>query len=129
MDAINFLFFWFWINVWPTQLPMPCHIKEKFTPKPKLSPRRPSRRAWGHDRVRSMVTGSPRNRELSPKLSGSFHPSCDLEPLGLTGRDSEAFLATCFFSGTFYQTRRPEKATLLPKMINYAISNCHSGNN
>ena len=46
-----------------------------------------------------MVTVSPGNRESSPKLSGSFHPSCDFEPFGLTGRASEAFLATWFVSG------------------------------
>ena len=80
-------------------------------------------------RVYNMVTGSPRNPELSPKHSGSFHPSCDFEPFGLTGRAPEAFLATWFFSGTFQQTRRPEKATLIPKMFNYAVNNYHSGNN
>ena len=72
-------------------------------------------------RVCNIVTGSPRTRELSPKLSGLFHLNCNFEPFGLTGRASEAFLATWFFSVIFYQTRRPESATLATKKLIYAL--------
>ena len=80
-------------------------------------------------RVCMMVRKNQISRELSLKLLDSFHLNCDFEPFGLTGRAPEAFLATWFFSGTFQQTRRPEKATLIPKMFNYAVNNYHSGNN
>ena len=62
-----------------------------------------------------MVRKSPSPRELSPKLHGSFLPKSDFETFGHTGRATEAFLATWFFSGCFYQTRIPENATLVTK--------------
>ena len=76
-----------------------------------------------------MVRKNQISRELSLKLLDSFHLNCDFEPFGLTGRAPEAFLATWFFSGTFKETRRPKKATLIPKMFHYAVNNRHSGNN
>ena len=66
-------------------------------------------------RVSNMVRKNPSPRELSPKLHGSFLPKSDFETFGHTGRDSEAFLGTWFFSGCFYQTRIPESATLATK--------------
>ena len=62
-----------------------------------------------------MVRKSPSPCELSPKLHGSFLPKSDFETFGHTGRATEAFLATWFFSGCFYQTRIPENATLVTK--------------
>ena len=62
-----------------------------------------------------MVRKSPSPRELSPKLHGSFLPKSDFKTFGHTGRATEAFLATWFFSGCFYQTRIPKNATLVTK--------------
>ena len=62
-----------------------------------------------------MVRKSPSPRELSLKLHGSFLPKSDFETFGHTGRATEAFLATWFFSGCFYHTRIPESATLATK--------------
>ena len=62
-----------------------------------------------------MVRKSPSPRVLSPKLHGSFLPKSDFETFGHTGRATEAFLRTWFFSGCFYQTRIPENATLVTK--------------
>ena len=52
-------------------------------------------------RVSNMVRKSPSPRGLSPKLRGSFLPKSDFDTFGHTGRDSEDFLATWFFSGVF----------------------------
>ena len=76
-------------------------------------------------RVSNMVRKSPSPRELSPKLSGSFHPSCDFATFGLAGRAPEAFLATWYFSGLFWQTRRPE----MPLQCNFVAKRYHSGSN
>ena len=52
-------------------------------------------------RVSNMVRKSPSPRGLSPKLRGSFLPKSDFETFGHTGRATEGFLATWFFSGIF----------------------------
>ena len=70
-----------------------------------------------------MVRKSPSPREVSPKLLGSFHPSCDFATFELAGWAPEAFLATWYFSGLFWQTRRPE----MPLQCNCVAKKYHSG--
>jgi len=73
-----------------------------------------------------MVRKNPSPRELSPKLHGSFLPKSDFETFGHTGRATEAFLGTWFFSGCFYQTRIPESATLATKIFITRYSGSYS---